>query len=464
MENVLLHVYFWNYVLAIIASATGVAVLALSYFRRERGDISLVTFGAYTLLYGIRLLADTRLNQYTTGTPPEILFSLTALITYIIPIPILGFLIALFGRGWKNSILWAFRGAIVFAVAGIFSDSIQAASATLMPLNNGLSILWACIIFINGFAGYGKSIPEIRIMTIGFMVFGLFVVNQNLVQLNLLPWTWKWEELGYAIFLGSLGYVTAMRFFRNEAKLLSIGREMEIARQIQSSILPRTLPTVHGLQLTARYIPMTSVAGDFYDALVQNEKRICILIADVSGHGVGAALIASMLKIAFASQRQVLSDPAQVLAGINRALADKLESNFVTAVCIFIDTDAGTIRYAGAGHPPIILHRRTERTLSELSDEGMILGPFPEAEYTSTTVNLKSGDRLILYTDGIIETQNAYGAFYGDTSFKAFIETHGDLSPENFADSLLRDLTRWSGKPLNESFDDDVTLIVVDKS
>lgn len=299
-------------------------------------------------------------------------------------------------------------------------------------------------------------------MTIGFMVFGLFVVNQNLVQLNLLPWTWKWEELGYAIFLGSLGYVTAMRFFRNEAKLLSIGREMEIARQIQSSILPRTLPAIHGLQLTARYVPMTSVAGDFYDTLVQDENRICVLIADVSGHGVGAALIASMLKIAFASQRHLLSDPAQVLTGINRTLTDTLENNFVTAVCIFIDTDKGTLRYSGAGHPPVILHRRTDQTIRELSDDGMILGPFPKAEYTSTTVNLESGDRLILYTDGITETKNAAGSFYGDTSFKTFIETHAHLAPDDFADLLLRDLITWSGKPSDESLDDDITLIVVD--
>ena len=147
-----------------------------------------------------------------------------------------------------------------------------------------------------------------------------------------------------------------------------------------------------------------------------------------------------------------------------RTLADKLESNFVTAVCIFIDTDADTIRYAGAGHPPIILHRRTEQILNELSDDGMILGPFPEAEFTSTTVNLKSGDRLILYTDGIIETKNVSGSFYGDTAFKTFIETNAKLSPEDFADSMLKHLAGWSGKPLNESFDDDVTLIVVDKS
>ena len=463
MENVLLQEPFWNLVFAVISSAAGAAVIALSFFRRDRMDISVMTFGATSLLYGLRLIVNTQLSQYTTTAPTQVLLYFSAFSTYLIPVPLSGFILNCFGRGWKDSIFWTFRGAIAFSTVGILSDIIQLSPGSLMRLNNGLVILFACVMLVNFSLRHMKQSGELRVVLGGFILFGLFALNENLVQLNLVPWSWGWEELGFAIFLGSIGYAAASRFFLNEARLVTIHREMEIARQIQSSILPRTLPTLPGLQLTARYIPMASVAGDFYDVLIQDDKRLCILIADVSGHGVGAALIASMLKVAFASQRPVLSDPAQVLAGINHALSDKLENNFVTAGCIFIDTNADTIQYASAGHPPMILHRRTEQKLSEFGDNGIILGPFPEAEYKSTLMHLESGDRLILYTDGIIETKSASGSFYGDRSFKTFIEAHGHLSTESFADTILQHLAQWSGKPSGESLDDDITLIVVDK-
>src|SRR6202041_2762466 len=106
-------------------------------------------------------------------------------------------------------------------------------------------------------------------------------------------------------------------------QLQTIQKELETARQIQLSILPAEVPKLEGLDIAARYIPMTSVAGDFYDFIVVDEKHLGILIADVSGHGMPAALIASMLKIALAAQVPHAADPAQVLSGLNQALCGK---------------------------------------------------------------------------------------------------------------------------------------------
>jgi len=147
--------------------------------------------------------------------------------------------------------------------------------------------------------------------------------------------------------------VAANRFSGNEARLRSLEHELEIARRIQSSILPRALPSIRGLEMAARYVPMASVAGDFYDILAPDERHLCLLVADVSGHGLGAAILASMLKIAFASQQDDLHDPDRVLSGMNRALSGKLENNFVTAACLSLDIDTGNLRYAAAGHPPM---------------------------------------------------------------------------------------------------------------
>jgi len=464
MQNPLLQGYFWNVVLAVVASAAGLAAMAISIFRWNRRDRSMLAFGATSLLYGLRLLVETQLGLYGGTAPPQALLFLTAFFTYIIGVPLSAFLLDLFGPGWRNSMLWVYRAAILFACAGILSDLILATPFSLDRLNNVLVIVWACVVLVNAFLPGVKRTQELRVVLVGFLVLVGFAVNENLVSLGFLPWEWHGEPLGFLAFLLALGYVAGHRFFSNESRLLTIEREMEIARQIQSSILPRTLPTIHGLDIAARYVPMTSVAGDFYDLLIEDEKRLCILIADVSGHGVGAALIASMLKVAFASQHHILSDPAQVLAGINHALSGNLENNFVTAGCLFLDPDAATMRYAGAGHPPVILHRRTEHRLYELDNNGLLLGPFPGAEYQSKAMQIESGDRLILYTDGIVETSNASGSFFGDGFFKTFIEAHAHLCAEDFADKLLRHLGEWSGKPSGESLDDDLTLIVVDRS
>src|SRR5277367_811642 len=120
-------------------------------------------------------------------------------------------------------------------------------------------------------------------------------------------------------------------------KLITIQKELETARQIQLSILPSEIPRIEGLDIAARYIPMAEVAGDFYDFIVVDEKRIGILVADVSGHGMPAALIASMLKIALSAQGAHAADPAQVLAGLNQTLCGKFQHHYVTAAYLFVD-------------------------------------------------------------------------------------------------------------------------------
>ena len=138
-------------------------------------------------------------------------------------------------------------------------------------------------------------------------------------------------------------------------QLLTIQKELETARQIQLSILPSEIPKIEGLDIAARYLPMTSVAGDFYDFIVVDEKHIGILVADVSGHGMPAALIASMLKIALSAQVAHAADPAQVLLGLNQALCGKFQHHYVTAAYLFVDMQKRTLTYAGAGHPPLLL-------------------------------------------------------------------------------------------------------------
>src|SRR5262249_32114832 len=192
-----------------------------------------------------------------------------------------------------------------------------------------------------------------------------------------------------------------------------INKELEIARSIQSSILPKTIPAHAGLEIAARYVPMSAVAGDFYDFLPVDDKRLGILVADVTGHGVPAALIASMLKVAFVGQTAHAHDPALVLTGLNRALCGKFEEHFVTAAYLFVNLERAVLRYAAAGHPPQLLAPGRSTSVVELAEGGLMLGLFPEAEYSYAEMPIASGSRCLLFTDGLLESANSAQEEFG---------------------------------------------------
>jgi serine phosphatase RsbU (regulator of sigma subunit) len=243
-------------------------------------------------------------------------------------------------------------------------------------------------------------------------------------------------------------------------QLLTIQKELETAREIQLSILPEEIPKIGGLDIAARYIPMTSVAGDFYDFIVVDEKHLGILVADVSGHGMPAALIASMLKIALAAQKPNAADPAQLLFGLNQALCGKFQRHYVTAAYLFLDMLKGTLRYAGAGHPPLLLWSLSEGVRA-VEENGLFLGKFPQAAYTFVELSLKAGDWALLYTDGIPETTNPSQIEFGADRFMQFLGTEQSTSADHFADRLLKELSQWSVRDSGEDSDDDVTLVAI---
>jgi sigma-B regulation protein RsbU (phosphoserine phosphatase) len=244
-------------------------------------------------------------------------------------------------------------------------------------------------------------------------------------------------------------------------QLLDINNELEMAREIQLSILPHEIPKIRGLDIAARYIPMSSVAGDFYDFIIVDEKHIGILIADVSGHGLPAALIASMLKFALAAQSQHAFDPARVLTGLNQSLCGKFKHHFVTAAYVFVDMEKNSITYAGAGHPPLLLWRTSKGSVSEVLENGLLLGLFPEATYSLVEIPLEAGDKVVLYTDGILETRSPSEQEFGVDLFKGFLESNHNLNADAFADLLLDELSNWSEHPKGIGQEDDITLLAI---
>jgi len=244
-------------------------------------------------------------------------------------------------------------------------------------------------------------------------------------------------------------------------QLFAIQQELETARKIQLSILPAEIPQIAGLDIAPRYIPMTAVAGDFYDFIHVDEKHIGILVADVSGHGMPAALIASMLKIALAAQAPNAADPAEVLLGLNKALCGKFQHHYVTAAYVFVDMEKHILRYAGAGHPPILHWISSTGEVKDILENGMFLGRFDFATYTTVEMPISRDAWCLMYTDGIPETPNLLDQAFGDERFRAFLGGKKWLNADELADSLLEEVIQWSGRADGEDPEDNITLVAI---
>jgi phosphoserine phosphatase RsbU/P len=246
------------------------------------------------------------------------------------------------------------------------------------------------------------------------------------------------------------------------SQLLALNTELEMARQIQLSILPHSIPKLPDLEIAAHFLPMTSVAGDFYDFIRIDDKHIGILIADVSGHGLPSALIASMLQVALTGQAGHAAEPAKVLLGLNRALCGKFTHNFVTAAYVYVDLQKNLMRYAGAGHPPVLQWRNTAGKTVQILENGLILGMFEEASYEALEFLLDPGDRYVLYTDGVLEATNSAQEQFGADRLTRFIEKYKRLTASQFSQALLDELSRWSNQSPEQGQQDDITLLVID--
>jgi phosphoserine phosphatase RsbU/P len=450
--------------------AVGVAALALFFFRRKTRDLTLLSLGIAAVLYGLRLLPRESIIQSIFHISRPLENHIDLWITCLILTPFLMFFLQVALEPGKTLVRWALYLQPFFVVLAIARDLFDLSPGLARGINRTFvfTLIASMVANLPWFRPKASRKPlnrEYRILISGLLIFGAFVMYGNLADLRPVAGA-NIEPLGFLIFLAFLGYLAAHRTFANEEHLLAINKELQIANQIQSSILPREVPRLAGLEIVARYLPMSAVAGDFYDFLVVDERRIGILVADVTGHGVPAALIASMLKVSFAGQTAHAEDPARVLGGLNRALCGKFEEHFVTAAYVFIDLNKFVLRYAGAGHPPMLLAPRTnargrESESREVEANGLMLGLFPEATYSSVEIPLDPGDRVLLFTDGILEAMNSAREEFGKSRLKKFLAASSS-SASHFADALLFELRRWSGAEAQRTHDDDITLLVLD--
>jgi sigma-B regulation protein RsbU (phosphoserine phosphatase) len=452
---------------AIVLLVAGSSAIALFSLRRKTRDLTLVYFGLFSFLYGVRLLALQAVVEALVDAPPKFWILINWFITCTINVPVGLFIYQLASEQFRKAFRWLIAIQALFAMFGLFAPFAGVRVNKLQDANNILVLgtlagTGLFVLFTRGRETGAKPISgDVRVLLAGFFIWLLFVLHANLKALRIVPGP-DVEFLGFLVCVACLGYVAARRTFVNEERLLAISKELEIARQIQSSLLPRELPRLAGLEIAARHLSMSAVAGDFYDFLVTDQKHVGVLIADVTGHGVPAALIASMLKVAFAAQSAHADVPARVLTGLNRALCGKFEDHFVTAAYVFIDLEAEVMRYAGAGHPPLMVISRGAGRARQIEENGLMLGLFPEAEYSAIEIPLSAGDRYLLCTDGVLEASNAAKEEFGRAGSMQFLESNSALRAKPFSDKLIDTLARWSGHLTGGAHEDDITLVVLD--
>ncbi len=297
-----------------------------------------------------------------------------------------------------------------------------------------------------------------RVLAVGTLVFAIEALWVNLSRPLHYRLPRLLDHLAFAVFLLSFAYVALQIIFAGERRLLSIENELELARKLQFSILPTALPVIRNVRIAAAYRPMTAVAGDFYEFIPADPKRVGFLVADVTGHGVPAALIASMIKVAMQTLVPCAHDPREVLRGLNRILFEQLHDQFVSAAYLWLDAENRKVLYSAAGHPPLLRWR--EGKLERIESNGLLFGIIPDPDYPVCDLPIHSGDRFLLYTDGLIEPENARGDFFGDRKLEEVVRNNQARSPSELSDQLLSAIRLWQPASLPQQ--DDITLVVID--
>src|SRR5829696_2606851 len=241
----------------------------------------------------------------------------------------------------------------------------------------------------------------------------------------------------------------------------SVEQELRMARSIQHALLPKDLPELEGWQITYHYQPAREVGGDFYDFLRLEDGRVGLVIGDVSGKGMAAALVmANTQSVLRAVARRGGITPGQVLQEANELMHAYIPSNmFVTCFYGVLDLESGRLLYANARHN--LPCERHDRQVDELRARGMPLGLMPGMLYEEEEAVLAAGDDLLFYSDGLVEAHDPKGEMFGSSRLQGLMKAHrsGDSSLINF---LLSELTRFTGK--NWYQEDDITLVTLERS
>lgn len=235
-------------------------------------------------------------------------------------------------------------------------------------------------------------------------------------------------------------------------------RELEMARNIQKGFVPHRVPDWKGLQFWVKFYPLTEVSGDFYDYFSIGSQKFGLLVCDVSGHGVPAALISAIAKISFADHR--LDSPAEIFGKVNLDMLNYVKrEGYLTAFYMIIDEDY-EVTYSGAAFPGPILWRARTGDVERLGGGGTLLGMFPDANkhYQDSKARLEPGDKIFVFSDGIVESFNTKDESFGEERLAAAIQETRGMDVQRSSEHVMEVYRHFM---LGSEAKDDLTLITI---
>jgi serine phosphatase RsbU (regulator of sigma subunit) len=237
-----------------------------------------------------------------------------------------------------------------------------------------------------------------------------------------------------------------------------IEQELRVARSIQQASLPEEVPELEGWQISPFYQPAREVGGDFYDFHLLSEERLGVVVGDATGKGVPAALVMSTTcgMLQHAAQALESTSPGEVLEGVNETLFARIPANmFVTCFYAILDPESGSLSYANAGHDlPYLWHGGAAE---ELRARGMPLGLMPSMSYEEKELELKAGEGVFFYSDGLVEAHDPKGEMFGFPKLRALVAEYGE--ERSLGEALLEELYSFVGEGWEQ--EDDITLLTL---
>lgn len=238
--------------------------------------------------------------------------------------------------------------------------------------------------------------------------------------------------------------------------------DLKTAQRLQRSLLPEVMPATNGVSVAAAYHPALEIGGDFYDVIELDEGLWAVMIADIQGHGIQAALNTALVKFAFSSFQGCRVDAAGIVMGMNEILVKGLPSEvFVAALVLVLGIQPGQCQIVNAGLPHPMLYRYSDAEVVRIPANGLLLGLTDNSVYecdTPASLRLQSGDRLILYTDGLSETENEAGEFFDRGQMMDTIKANAHETVESIIEALASAAGKFRCGDLPQ---DDTTMLVL---
>ncbi len=232
-----------------------------------------------------------------------------------------------------------------------------------------------------------------------------------------------------------------------------IKKELSIAKRVQQFIIPKDFTQIHYPRVFGRYLPIDDIGGDFFDCYQFPDSTMGFLIADVTGHGIPAALVMSMAKMIFSIYSSRYETTHELFSSVNEQMTGlMLDTQYITAFFVIYDPSAGTIRYSNAGHTRALYHRASKKGVMALDADGLFIGLSRDTIYEEKSLPVEAGDTLLLYTDGITEIRNFEGKEFGENRLARFLAEKNTIKGEEFCDMLLNEVKNFS--PLENRLDD----------